>query len=468
MEYQRNSASFQTSTEPNLNSSNTGVSMDESIKSNGSFLMPALPPISSKTSSERKPCPKKLMQIPSGTTSFPITPHRSLSTSQTENFFGDQTGSAQHNLSTPSSSETKDLLRSCSVPRMPFPDYFPLSPEANVVCGPPGGTPFPRRKESSTGSKSSTAGMGNHSIVPPILNLSEDDLCGSFNQIEGSQSAQKMQEELLQLLEDNEIQIISTPHAHQMPLGSSIPYESNIFSDKEETLLSPQYYHNSSIVIPPVPFNTPVTPICPTMCDYNMEINNMRTMNSSLVASTDDEFKSDLNDSRLMKALSEAASMQERAEKEQQMEKIDAKHQTLEDLLNEMSSTKQNGEQKASSSSKHGTKGKDITSPKWRANKKIRPSSRYTDTPMTEIEKMSVERRQATEYKGAMSIAEKEIIRREKINDCLSRLRQIVPTLTHSTENIEVYETTARYAAFLQQKTDGMYDREYLYKNMEL
>lgn len=105
---------------------------------------------------------------------------------------------------------------------------------------------------------------------------------------------------------------------------------------------------------------------------------------------------------------------------------------------------------------------------KIRSSAKERPSNKYTNLTIDELEKVNYERRQATEYKGAMSIAEKEIIRREKINDSLSMLRKIIPTITDLTENSEVFEVTARYVAFLRHKTEGKYDRDYLYENLEL
>lgn len=113
-------------------------------------------------------------------------------------------------------------------------------------------------------------------------------------------------------------------------------------------------------------------------------------------------------------------------------------------------------------------KGSCIKGRRQTASPRIRPSNKYTDTSMDEIEKVSVRRRQATEYKGAMSVAEKEIVRRERINESLSMLRKIIPSVTCLTENTEVYEITARYVAFLKQKTEAKYDRDYLYENMEL
>jgi len=224
------------------------------------------------------------------------------------------------------------------------------------------------------------------------------------------------------------------------------------------------------IGLPRVPFNTPVTPdIAETQ--RTLAASDANIMESSFSSYHNMSHRIDLNDKRLMSDLYEAAAKQEKEDKRKQIlekhdkQRIVTREHSLDELLRDMPETKENNIAKSSYTNK--IKGKDMNR-RIRLTPKHRPSNKYNDLTLDEVEKLSSERRQAMEYKGAMSVAEKETARRERINVSISILRKIIPTVTDSTENTEVFEIAARYLAFLKRKTEGKHDRGYLYEHLEL
>lgn len=223
--------------------------------------------------------------------------------------------------------------------------------------------------------------------------------------------------------------------------------------------------------IPPVPFNTPVTPVFNDSQKFS-QFAYVNAMNSSCSSSLSHDI--DLDDQQLMSNLYEAAAKLENEEKRKQtLEKQDLKRivtrdHSLDELLKEMPESKQNTIPESYSYTQSLSLNKKDVARRLKVAPKNRPSNKYNDLSLDEVEKLTSVRRQAMEYKGAMSIAEKETVRREKINDSISILRKIIPTVTDSTENTEVFEIAARYVAFLRQKTEGKHDRGYLYEHLEL
>lgn len=256
-------------------------------------------------------------------------------------------------------------------------------------------------------------------------------------------------------------------------LTSPVTDVSQIMVDNAVFETPSHFYLNSSIIYPPAPFNTPVTPkFCKSQNSRNME--NADKTDLTLPVFHMQHHTSDLNDSNLLTDLCEAAEKHEKEEKiklvSERREKLGiAKTEySLDDLLNEMPATSVEFEEAVKDNISKASKKKGTKHRKLKIGRRQRPSNKYGNLTMDEVEKVSCERQEVTEYKGAMSIAEKEIVRRGKINDSISLLRKIIPTVTDSTENTEVFEITARYAAFLREKTEGKYDRGYLYENLEL
>lgn len=257
-------------------------------------------------------------------------------------------------------------------------------------------------------------------------------------------------------------------------LTSPLTDISQVMSDNAVFETPSHYYLNSSIIYPPAPFNTPVTPKFHKSQNSPTNIENADTTDLTLPVYQMEPHTSDLNDCNLLTDLCEAAAKHEKDEKiklvseRREKQRIATKEHSLDELLNEMPATQFDSEEEDKTNFRKMSKGKGIKNRKFKISRKERPSNKYGNLTIDEVEKVNCERQEVTEYKGAMSIAEKEIIRRGKINDSISLLRKIIPTVTDSTENTEVFEITARYAAFLRQKTEGKYDRGYLYDNLEL
>lgn len=436
----------------------SNLSANESYASNDSFLIPAVPSLTSKMSIERIHNARKLMQLPSPTTN--VTPQRSDSIIEI-NFNTDSHCSSQEIFSTPRSSGTRDVLRDCSMYASPsFPDNFPLSGSSEYVSGPPGGTPFPRHKTSPKILANLSLDVVNRSpisVKPPILNLSEGDW------------ETNIQTDLCPVQS-----ILSDPTLLLSPDQSHIQCDHN---GEYET--PSHYYLNSSIVLPPVPFNSPVTPgFFPATAELFTMAKEGDDMAFTILPSENIQNQnSDIDDSKLLEDLCNAAAKQEEEDKIRHMAEKHDKHRiftgdhSLEELLNEMPIRKdiQGGSMdcqylsEAKRAKREERKIRQLTE-----IPKPRVSNKYTHLTAEEVERISLQRRVATEYKGAMTTAQKEIVRRGNINDCLSMLRKIIPGISDSTENTEVYEITARYVAFLKEKTEGKHDRNYLYENLEL
>jgi len=392
------------------NPSSLNLNMTNDLNnSNDSFLLPSVPTMLPQISAERFQHARRLMQVPICSTSSVASCYSNTNTPDMRTFT--ETPNSAQGFNTPTSSGTEEILRRSNSRIMsPFPDNFPLSGPSKYICGPPGGTPFPRYKETTpiNENESLFGEIKSEKVNPPALNLTEVDI-------------------------------------------DSIPI---VFDTSNEYELG----------MPPVPFNTPVTPET-----QKAEVRYIDEMESSF--STGSNYNIDLDDKRLMSDLCEVAAKLENEEKRKQIQekqdlkRIVTREHSLEELLNEMPESKRNI---ITESSYTSTFYKKDTPRRIRVTPKNRPSNKYNDLSLDEVEKLTSVRRQAMEYKGAMSIAEKETVRREKINDSISILRKIIPTVTDTTENTEVFEITARYVAFLKQKSEGKHDRGYLYEHLEL
>lgn len=104
-----------------------------------------------------------------------------------------------------------------------------------------------------------------------------------------------------------------------------------------------------------------------------------------------------------------------------------------------------------------GTSSLGPNKPRRRRNRKDLCAMMSVD----ELEAMSNQKK-ITEYKAPMSISEKEVRRRNRINSSISVLRKIVPGITGDTENTDVYETTAKYILFLKQVVGAAHDKAFL------
>jgi len=398
---------------------------------------------------------RKLMQLPSPAAN--VTPQRSDSIVEI-NFNTDGHCSSQESFSTPPSSGTRDELRDCSMYASPsFPDNFPLSGSCEYVSGPPGGTPFPRHKTSPKILANLSLDVVNRSPTttkPPILNLSEGDWETNIQTDLGP----------VQNIPSDPTLLISPDQSHiQCDLNGEYETPSH-------------YYFNNSIVLPPVPFNSPVTPgFFPATAELFTMAREGDDMAFTILPSENIQNEnSGIDDSKLLEDLCNAAAKQEEEDKIRQRADKHDKHRiftgdhSLEELLNEMPISKDFQGRPMDCQYLSEAKRAKREERKLRQLKEIRPSNKYTHLTADEVERISLQRRVATEYKGAMTTAQKEIVRRGNINDCLSMLRKIIPGISDTTENTEVYEITARYVAFLKEKTEGKHDRNYLYENLEL
>jgi len=86
-----------------------------------------------------------------------------------------------------------------------------------------------------------------------------------------------------------------------------------------------------------------------------------------------------------------------------------------------------------------------------------------------EVEKMAEVKNGIREWKSPISVKDKEVRRRLRINTSISMLRKIVPGVTDETENTQVFEAAAKYMAYLKKEAgNGVHDKEFLAEYMPL